>query len=198
MARTPAPEPSPGSPQLVATQQLVLRAQEGDRAALDELMARYLPRLQAWASGRLPMRARSLVDTGDLVQESLLRTLERLDRIEVRGPGGFEAYVRLAVLNRIRDEARRVGRWPGPDGIEDSLPSPEPSPLELAMGADLVARYERALATLAEEDQRLLHLRIELDYGYDEIVAMTGRPSRDAVRVAVKRALQRLASAMGR
>lgn len=33
---------------------LLERAQAGDRAALDPLIARYLPRLQRWASGRLP------------------------------------------------------------------------------------------------------------------------------------------------
>jgi RNA polymerase sigma-70 factor (ECF subfamily) len=197
MGRSPAPEPAPSGTPLAATTQLLQRAKDGDRAALEELMARYLPRLRAWTSGRLPMRARSLFDTADLVQETLLKTLEHLDRIEVRGPGGFQAYVRSAVLNRIRDEIRWAARRPGPDGVDEGHPSPEPSPLELAMGADLVARYERALASLPEEEQRMLHLRIELDYGYDEIAEMIDRPSRDAARMAVKRALRRLAEAMG-
>jgi RNA polymerase sigma factor (sigma-70 family) len=188
--------PAPGPP-LVATTQLLLRAKQGDQAALDALMARYLPRLRAWASGRLPMRARSLLDTADLVQETLLRTFERLDQIEVRGPGGFQAYVRSAVLNRIRDAVRWAARRPGPDGVPETLESPDPSPLELAIGADLVTRYERALATLTEDDQQLLHLRIELDYDYHEIAAIADRPSRDAARVAVTRALRRLADAMG-
>src|SRR5262249_14843838 len=96
--------PSRAADTLVATTELLRRAKGRDRAALDALAARYLPRLKSWASGRLPMRARSLLDTADLVQETLLRTLERLDQIEVRGPGGFQAYVRSAVLNRIRDQ----------------------------------------------------------------------------------------------
>jgi RNA polymerase sigma factor (sigma-70 family) len=132
------------------------------------------------------------------VQESLLRTIERLDRLEVRGPGGFEAYVRTAVLNRIRDEIRRAGRWSEAEGVADTLPSADPSPLELAMGADLVARYEDALATLDPEDRRLLHLRVELDYDLDDIAGIAGRPSRDAARMAVKRALRRLVAAMRR
>jgi RNA polymerase sigma-70 factor (ECF subfamily) len=197
MGRSPAPDPPDPRAPLVATTQLLQRAKDGDRAALEALVARYLPRLRAWASGRLPMRARSMFDTADLVQETLLRTIERLDRIEVRGPGGFQAYVRSAVLNRIRDEVRRASRWSGPEGVDESLPSPEPSPLEMAMGAELVARFERALAGLTEEEQRLIHLRIELDYDYDEIAAMTDRPSRDAVRMAVKRALRHLAQEMG-
>ncbi|MBK7047525.1 MAG: hypothetical protein IPH48_13670 [bacterium] len=43
----------------------------------------------------------------------------------------------------------------------------------------------------------MLHLRIELDFDYGEIASMTGRPSRDAARMAVQRALGRLAEAMG-
>src|SRR5262245_16367182 len=90
-------------PALVATTELVRRAKDGNRVALDALVARYLPRVRTWASGRLPMHARSLLDTGDLVQETLLRTLRRLDEIEVSESGGFESYVRSVVLNRMRD-----------------------------------------------------------------------------------------------
>ena len=193
-----SPEPQVPEQALIATTQLLRLAQEGDRTALDALMARYLPRLRTWASGRLPMRARSLLDTADLVQETLLRTLERLGQVEIRGPGGFQAYVRAAVLNRIRDEVRWANRRPGPDGIPESLSSHDPSPLEMAIGADLVDRYERALATLTEGEQQLLHLRIELHYEYDEIAAFTGRASTDAARMAVARALRRLSEAMGR
>jgi RNA polymerase sigma factor (sigma-70 family) len=189
--------PSPGSPEaLLVTQELLQRARGGDRAALDALVARYLPRLRRWASGRLPGYARSLLDTSDLVQETLTRVLQGLDRIEVRGPGGFQAYVRQAVLNRIRDEVRWAARRPGPDGVPESLPDLAPSPLEHAIGADVLARYERGLAALGEEERELLHLRLELDLDYQEITAMTGRPSRDATRMAIQRALARLAAEM--
>lgn len=182
---------------LLATVELLRLAKDGDQQALEQILARYVPRLRRWASGRLPVRARSLMDTGDLVQETLLRVLTGLDRIEVRGPGGFQAYVRQAVLNRIRDEVRWTNRRPGPDGVPESLDDPAPSPLENAIGSDLLDRYERALATLKEPERELLHLRIELDFDYEEIAAMTGKSSRDAVRMAVQRALARLAEAMG-
>lgn len=197
MGSPSAPEPPVPGEVLVATVELLRRAKGGDQKALHSLMARYLPRLRSWASGRLPMRARNLLDTSDLVQETLLRTLERLDKVEVYGPGGFQAYVRAAVLNRIRDQIRWADRRPGEEGAADLLQDPGPSPLDAAIGADLVARYEAALATLSVEDQQLLHLRIELDYDHGEIAEISGRPSRDAARVAVTRALRRLAEAMG-
>lgn len=196
------PGPDAGRPDgppasLVATSELLLLARDGDDAARDQLLARYLPRLQRWASGRLPPYARSLLDTTDLVQETLLRTMQGLDRVEVRGPGGFQAYVRQAVLNRIRDQVRWASRRQGQEELSEDLSDSAPSPLEHAIGSAVLDRYERALAGLDQEDQELLHLRIELDFDYAEIAVMTGRPSRDATRMAVQRALARLAKAMG-
>lgn len=190
------PREQPAS-HLLLTVELLQRAKSGDETALSALMARYLPRLQRWASGRLPSYARSLFDTTDLVQETLLRAVQGLDGIEVRGPGGFQAYVRQAILNRIRDQVRWARRRPGPDGVPDDLVDVIPSPLENAIGADLLERYEHALAQLSEDDRRLLHLRLELDFDYEEMAALLGRPSRDAVRMAVKRALGKLAEIMG-
>lgn len=195
-----APDPGPANAaglSLLATRELLVLARDGDENARDHLLARYLPRLQRWASGRLPGQARSLLDTSDLVQETLLRTLQGLDRIEVRGPGGFQAYVRSAVLNRIRDQVRWSRRRTGREDVSEDLPDQAPSPLELAIGSAALARYERALGSLDADDQELLHLRLELDFDYAEIATMTGRPSRDAARMAVQRALGRLAEAMG-
>jgi RNA polymerase sigma-70 factor (ECF subfamily) len=185
---------SPSS-DLLITGELLKRAKNGDRRALDALMSRYRPRLERWASGRLPGYARSLLDTGDLVQETLVRALEGLDQIEVRGPGVFQAYVRQAILNRIRDQVRWARRRPSvevPENVEDKTPSP----LELAIGSDVLDRYERALVELSEGERRLLHLRVELDFGYEEIAAIMERNSPDAARIATRRALRKLAEIM--
>ena len=191
------PKTAPPADELLLTTELLRRAKGGDARALDALTARYLPRLQRWASGRLPPYARSLVDTTDVVQETLLRTIEGLDGIEVRGSGGFQAYVRQAVLNRIRDHIRWARRRPGPDGVPEDLQDRAPSPLEQTIGADVLDRYEQALTRLSDEERQVLHLRIELDFDYEEIAAMTGRATRDAARMAVRRALKKLAEEMG-
>lgn len=198
-AGPPPQEPPPpgGSAPLLATTELLRLAKDGDAHAREQLMARYLPRLRRWAAGRLPLRARSLLDTADLVQDTLIAVLDGLDRIEVRGPRGFQAYVRQTVLNRIRDQVRWSARRPGPDGVPETIDDPSPSPLENAIGADVLARYEGGLARLNDAERELLHLRIELDFDYEEIAGMTGKPSRDAARVAIQRALARLAEEMG-
>lgn len=182
---------------LLRTQDLLRGAKEGRREALEALLARYRPRLERWAAGRLPMRARSLLDTGDLVQETLLRAIEKINAIEIRGPGGFEGYVRRGILNRIRDQIRWARRREGSETASESLVDPAPSPLEDAIGADVVRRYEEAMERLSEEERQLLHLRIELDLGYEEITAIMGRSSPDATRMAIQRGLQKLAITMG-
>jgi len=184
------------SPDLLITRELVTRAKTGDQASLNALMARYRPRLVRWASGRLPLYARSLLDTADLVQETLMRVVEGIDRIEVRGPGFFQAYVRQAVLNRIKDQVRWARRRSSPEGSLEELHDLGPSPLEQAIGSDVLRRYERALEKLSEEERQFLHLRIELDLEYEEIAAVMGRKTRDAARMAVRRVLTRVAEIM--
>src|SRR5688572_6587085 len=56
------------------------RARAGDRRAVEVLIARYLPRMRRWATGRLPPWARDMADTHDLVQETLFQTFRRIDR----------------------------------------------------------------------------------------------------------------------
>jgi RNA polymerase sigma factor (sigma-70 family) len=163
---------------------------------LDALIARYRPRLERWASGRLPMYARSLLDTNDLVHEILLKTIQSLSSIRAAEPGSFQAYVRQAILNRIRDQVRWARKRVGSEAVAEDLIDVAPSPLENAIGADIVRRYEDGLAMLSEEERQLLHLRIELDFHYNEIAAMTGRSTPDAARMSVHRAFRKLALLM--
>ena len=99
------------------TIELVIRAQGGDRMAVEALLERCLPPLKRWAHGRLPSAARGHLDTGDIVQECALHVLGRLDHFEPRHVGAMQAYLRQSVINRIRDEIRRVGRRPTPSEL---------------------------------------------------------------------------------
>ena len=182
---------------LLRTRELLVVAKGGDRDALEAVLTRYRPRLERWAAGQLPMHARSLLDTGDLVQETLLRAVGSLESIEPRGPGGFEAYVRRALLNRIRDQSRWARRRAGSEEASEALVDPAPSPLDEAIGADVVQQFEAGMARLTEEEQQLVHLRIELDMSYEEIATLMGRPTADAARMAIQRSLHRLAYVMG-
>jgi len=183
------PNVDPGESSLA----LIARAKAGDAAALDALIARYLPRLQRWATGRLPAWARDLAETQDLVQETVFKAFKQLDRFEVRHDGALQAYLRQALLNRIRSEIRRVSRRPEPVVLEPGIEDAAPSPLEAAIGREGIERYEQALARLRPGDREAIVGRIEFGLTNEELAAALEKPSANAARMAVERALFRLA-----
>ena len=171
---------------------LLGRAQRGDTVAMEALMGRYLTRLQRWAHGRLPASARGLLDTDDIVQDTLLNTFRRLGHFQPRHDGALVAYLREAVANRVRNELRR--HTPAvDDSIEvDGLPTALPSPFENAVKREEVLRYERALARLDDDDRAAIIGRFEMGYSFDALARAMNRPSADAARKHTERALRRL------
>jgi RNA polymerase sigma factor (sigma-70 family) len=179
-----------------ATIHLLARARAGDREALDRLFTRYGPELRRFARGRLPQWARNVSDTPDLVQDTLLSVFMHIDGLEYRGEGALRAYMRQAVMNRIRNELRGFGRRPTAESLPEDAPDERPSPLEEAIGHEAEARYEAALATLSDDDREAIIARVEMGLTFVEIAEATGRPSANAARMAVVRALLKLAEEM--
>ena len=87
----------------------------------------------------------------------------------------------LEALTALDSQARDEGR----------------SPLDEAIGRAAVERYERALATLRREDREAIVARVELGYTNDEIAELLGKPSANAARMMVERAIVKLGKAMG-
>ena len=181
-----------------ATAVLLERVRAGDRGAVDVLVARYLPALRRWASGRLPQWARDLRDTDDLVQETLIAALRNLSTFEVRQDGALHAYLRQSISNRIRDELRRIARRPVISPADEELEDRSMSPLEIVIGAEALQRYERALALLSPAEREALLARVELGLSYNDIAAALGKSSPDAARMTVSRAVLRMAREMDR
>lgn len=192
----PAPDASGGAVSAESTFELLARVRSGDNGAIDQLFARYLSRLQRWAHGRLPPWARDSTDTQDLVQDTLLQTFRQIERFEPRREGAFQAYLRQAVMNRIRDALRKSGRRPVTTDVDETLPSVEPSPLAAAIGTEAFERYEAALARLRPIEREAIVARVEMDCTYEEMATMLDLPSAEAARKAAQRALVRLAREM--
>jgi len=174
------------------TIELVVRAREGDRLAVEALLQRSIPSLRRFAHGRLPAAARGSLDTGDLVQETVLHVLRRLDTFEPRHVGAMQAYLRQSVINRIRDEVRRIGRHPTPVDLPEDLASEIPSPLEEAVRAEAYDRYRAVLVQLSPRDREMIVARIEAQWNLGEIAQRFNMRTVDGARMAVTRALRRL------
>ncbi len=188
--------PDPPAGPLETTAVLLERWKDGDEQAREALFQRTLPVFQRWAHGRIPAHTRHLADTGDLVQVTLVRALNHLHEFDCRREGALLAYLRRGLLNAVRDQVRRAAVRT-PSGIEpEALASADRSPLEHVMGRDVVESYEAALARLPEEQQEAVMMRLELGMDWPAIAAALGRPSPNAARMLVARAIARLAQDM--
>lgn len=176
---------------------LLVRARNGDEEACNELCARYLPRMRRWAHGRLPGWARQHLDTEDIVQDTLMRSVRQLSAFTPQHERAFCAYVSQALRNRLRDAVRHAMSRPAGQPLSPEEPANDPSPLEQALGGQMLGRYDAALQRLRESDRELVVARVELGLDYQQIAGLLDKPSIPAARVAVSRALLRLASEMG-
>lgn len=180
------------------TMELVIRAKAGDRLATEALLERCLPQLRRWAHGQLPMAARGSLDTGDLVQDAALNLVKRLDFFQPQHVGAMQGYLRQSVINRIRDEVRKIGRHAPPVELPEDHPSDKTSPLESAIQGEAYERYRQALTQLQPKDRELIVARVEIQWTVAEIAERFGIRTVDAARMAVGRAVRKLTQQLAR
>ena len=189
----PEGRPSPPPPSPEETVSLLGRVRGGDDDALEALLVRLLPRLRRWAHGRLPASARGMLETADVVQSVASKAVRRLAEIDVEHSAALGYYLRQAIANEIASEWRKAVRLPFETSAGESLPADRTSPLERLIGAERMERYEAALQRLPPAERETIVGRFELAYGYDDLARYLGKPSAGAARVAVHRAVKRLA-----
>ena len=152
----------------------------------------------AGRAAKSPRRRARWLDSDDLVQATLTETLARVQVFEPRRDHGLHLYLREALRNQIRDELRRLYRDPEcAEELPESVPDDAPSPYENTVSDERRERYERALAELPEAERAMVVSRVEFGLSWHDIAALSGKPSADAARMAVSRALVQVARAMG-
>lgn len=178
-----------------STLHVLERARRGDRSAARILLERALPPLRRWTRGRLPAYARAGIDTEDVVQDAVMNTLKRRDRFEHRTVAGLRAYLRAAVVNRIRDLIRGSRRRGTAVEIDEQRPDADASPLERAILRERLDEFLAALQRLRPSDRQVVIWRVELGLSTAEIARRLGK-TEGAAAMTVSRALARLAAEM--
>lgn len=177
----PVHGPEPGSMTLLE------RARLGDADATNALIARYLPLMKNWARQRVPAWARNAEDTEDMVQDTVIGVLRHLTHLEYRREGALQAYLRQALLNRIRMQFRKAERRPAGHPLTEAHPAGDASPLEQAIGIEMLDRYESALLRLSAGDREMVIAKVEMGYDNGELALLFDKPTKDAARVAAAR-----------
>lgn len=163
---------------------LVAAARRGEEPGYAQLVRRYLRKAMAVAVEYVGSRE----DAEDIVQEafqSAFRHLDRFDDTRAFGPW-FMTIVRNAARNT------RASAWHNRrTGMDETLPSGEPSPLDHVGDADLRAAIADAMGSLAPMQRTCFQLCVVEGLSGAEAASATGL-AESTVRVHVFKARQRL------
>ena len=179
---------------------LAQSASRGDRAALTELLERFLPELRAFIRLRTGPRLLAQETPDDLVQSVCREVLADLSGFDYRSEQAFKSWLFLSALHKVQDKARYyaaekrdVGRAWG-DCRDPQLLSGYVSlvsPSRVAIAREDVARLEQVFDRLPEEYREVITLHRVLGLDHREIAERMGR-SVAASRVLLHRAIARL------
>ncbi|MFE7645030.1 RNA polymerase sigma factor [Streptomyces phaeoluteigriseus] len=167
----------------------IAAAQAGDRRALDELVAGWLPLVYNVVGRALNGHA----DVDDVVQETMLRAVDHLGSL--RDPASFRSWLVAIAMRQVRDRARRrttsrLGDGVPADGAADFA---ELTVLKLQLEGERRVVAE-AVRWLDDEDRQLLSLwwlEVAGDLSRRELAAAVGI-SRQHAAVRVQRMKERL------
>ncbi len=174
------------------TAHLLHQIRAGDVHAKAQLIARVDPLLRRFARGRVPQLLRHQHDTADLIQSTWLRILERLPDIQTQEKGAFFAYLRVALVNALREALRRQQRH-GQVPLEgDGQASNANLPANDVDLNDWLS-WEQALQAMEPELRGLVLMRFEFGMSFQEIASeLADTP--DAIRMKLSRALTKMAA----
>jgi RNA polymerase sigma-70 factor (ECF subfamily) len=172
-------------PDSETTRLLLARIHAGERAAFDELFARYRPLLRQVIEFRMDVRLRARIDPSDVVQETQLEAFRQLASFLERQPMPFRLWLRKTAQERLRmlerrhlEAARRsVAReLPLPDTsaamVAAELAAAVLSPSQHAAQGELARRVADAVGRLPETDREVLLMRTFEGLSHEEVACI--------------------------
>ncbi|MEV6941287.1 sigma-70 family RNA polymerase sigma factor [Streptomyces sp. NPDC051172] len=171
----------------------IAAAQAGDRQALDELVAGWLPLVYNVVGRALNGHA----DVDDVVQETMLRAVDNLGSL--RDPDSFRSWLMAIAMRQIRDRARRRSPRQLDEGAaREATDFAELTVLRLQLEGQR-REVAEAVRWLDDEDRQLLSLwwlEVAGELTRRELAAAVGI-SRQHAAVRVQRMKERLETSRG-
>lgn len=169
----------------------VAAAGQGDRRALDYLLATIRPLVIKYCRARIGRQERTYASADDVAQEVCVAILRALPTYRERGRP-FLAFVYGIAQHKVADARRAAARNRSdpvaevPDGVSDSA-----GPEQHALHSELSDRMGELLRILPDKQREIVVLRIVVGLSAEETAKSVGSTA-GAVRVAQHRALTRL------
>ncbi|MEZ5967116.1 MAG: sigma-70 family RNA polymerase sigma factor [Planctomycetota bacterium] len=180
---------------------LITAARQRDRRAIEELLVRHLPPLEAFVRLRMGPALRARLTAPDLVQSVCREVLEDLGDFQFRGEAAFRHWLYTRAQNKLLEKRRYVDadkrspareESPGEGSAFLSCYHTLVTPSRVMAAREDIARIEAAFDALPDDYREAITLHRICGLGHAEIAERMGR-SEGAVRNLVYRGMSRLA-----
>jgi RNA polymerase sigma-70 factor (ECF subfamily) len=184
-----------------ASRDLLQRAKAGDREALNVLYERSAGRLLAFIRLRMGRDLRARMESRDILQATLIKSLEHLHELKGNETRSLAAWLARIAEHEIRDRVdyhHRQRRDAGRElPLDDSamLPAVTRSALSRVILGEEAERLESALESLSDAHREVILLRKFEELTFPEIARRLGK-TEDACRMLVARAMTALTLAL--
>lgn len=172
------------------TEQLIRRAQVGDKEAVSALYRTYAPAIYRYIFYRVP----TIADAEDLTAEVFLKMVEGLPGYQLTGVP-FEAWLYRIATARLNDYYRRNRRRPQSE-LTENLSDARPAPEEQLQRTEEVEALRAVLRRFDQEEQTILLLRFVERKSHKEVADILGKTV-SAVKSTQHRVLVQLANLLG-
>jgi RNA polymerase sigma-70 factor, ECF subfamily len=172
--------------------ELVERAQQGDRSALEELYLIHFDRIYSY----LHLSVGSRHDAEDLTTQTFLKMLEAIGRFQWRSVP-FSAWLFRIAHNLAMDHFRATRRWQPEEEVPEPLGAEEASAEEQAMHELGRQSMLELIEKLSVEQQQVLTLKFVFNFPNAEVATILGK-TEGAIKSLQHRALVSLEKQLAR
>jgi RNA polymerase sigma-70 factor, ECF subfamily len=155
---------------------LLRRAREGSEEAVNEVFDRYGERLHGLVRLRLGSRLRRHLDSRDIVQNTMMKAFQAIDRFEGSASASLMAWLGHIAENEIRDQAdfyERQRRRPDLEtplvGKLEKLHAEVSSVVGRLYVKEQMKRIEQVFESLTQPHREVILLRNFEDLSFEEI-----------------------------
>src|SRR5579883_1547403 len=147
----------------LSDEEIIRRAQRGERSAFLTLFDRHYPRVESYAR----RQTRDAELARDLASETFLRAYRNLDKFRTGENITYLGYLLMICRRLIITESARRRAAPARSLEEcerlDRIEDDGALPVDYVLGAERRAMLQQALRSLSEEDREIIHLAFERD-----------------------------------
>src|SRR5438270_4445425 len=162
---------------------LVDRAQQGDRAALEELYLLHFDRIYSY----LHMSVGNRHDAEDLTTQTFLKMLEAIGRFRWQS-APFSAWLFRIAHNLAMDHFRATRRWQSEEDVPEPPDAEEASAEDEAMQSIGRQSMLELIENLSHDQQQVLTLKFVFNFPNAEVATILGK-SEGAIKSLQHRAL---------